>query len=396
MNHEEKLNIALVAPGFLPVPAVCGGAVETLMDSLIAYNEANHCCNLFIFSPHCTEARQAAASLSSTRWIGIGKEYTKRKASQKKILPLRWHARQFQRLAALACHDLTQLDAVILENEFAGIRFFKNTVPLVLHAHNDYFSDTRISSSLQLDRLCKSFIAVSDPIRQAILSTYPKACVTVVPNGIDTHLFHPMTNSPSLRKKIGCSEDAVVIVFTGRLSQEKGVLELVEAFNKIHPELNAKLIIIGSSQFASNRADRYTRLVHRTAQANKNITCLGFIPHDQLASYLQTSDIGCVPSIWDEPFGLTLVEHLASGLPVVVSDSGILSTLAGPDCSIVATRGRDFVPTLTRAFEALAQNKTLRDAMGGAARQRAGLYSQETFAEHFFNHLAAICQKGAS
>ena len=108
------------------------------------------------------------------------------------------------------------------------------------------------------------------------------------------------------------------ILYVGRLSPEKGLRTLLEAWAGVEPSA-LELVIVGDGPL---RAELEARRL-------SNVTFLGWMPKQQVAAYMLRARALIFPSEWYETFGLTVVEAMASGLPVVASDLGGIPELLG-------------------------------------------------------------------
>ena len=183
-------------------------------------------------------------------------------------------------------------------------------VQVVLHMHNSHLKtlDTR---AWQLDLVtpvyCSHFLAT-----EALHCRIPMKPGFVLYNGVDTKLFTPTPQS-------NCS--TVEVAFSGRLVPEKGAHVLVEAMRLLHQEgLNARCTIIGSAGFGNSRTSEYVQSLRDSLPPNTEMA--GYLSGNEYASRLRQADIFCCPSIWEEPFGMVIIEAMASGLAVVASSTG--------------------------------------------------------------------------
>jgi glycosyltransferase involved in cell wall biosynthesis len=101
-----------------------------------------------------------------------------------------------------------------------------------------------------------------------------------------------------------------------------------------------------------------------------------------MPSYLQLADIAALPSMWEEPFGLTIVEAMAAGLPLVTTRSGGIPEICEGVATIV---DRDnVVENLASAIIDLYEHPEKRKQMATEALERAKLFDKETFTKNFF------------
>ena len=116
----------------------------------------------------------------------------------------------------------------------------------------------------------------------------------------------------SLRKQFGIPTDAIIALYCGRLSPEKGSLELIEAYNKVSNSKKA-LLLVGDGPLRIQ--------VQELAKKHKinSIYFMGFQSRNELAKFYTMSDMLVLPS-HRETWGLVVNEALCFSLPVVVSD----------------------------------------------------------------------------
>jgi glycosyltransferase involved in cell wall biosynthesis len=178
--------------------------------------------------------------------------------------------------------------------------------------------------------------------------------------------------------------------FVGRISPEKGVHVLLEAFQKVilrHPQ--ARLEIVGPeamppiefivalsenpkvSDLASFYHGSYlSRLQDKlSVEARRRVSFGGFVPHTQLVDRFQEAEVLIQPSVWDEPFGMPIVEAMACQVPVIATRSGGITEIVEAGRSGVLVEP-DNAPALAEAIVRLLENGALRKAMGESGRER--------------------------
>lgn len=158
--------------------------------------------------------------------------------------------------------------------------------------------------------------------------------VRVIPSGVD------------IPEHVGEPADPPHVLFVGRLSPEKGILELVEAARGL------PLVVVGDGPLRA-----------RVPEA------LGFVPHGELGPYYERAAVVCVPS-HREGYGMACAEGMAYGRPVVASAVGGLLDLVENGVTGLLVPPGD-VPALRSALERLLADPELRARMGAAARARS-------------------------
>ncbi len=97
-----------------------------------------------------------------------------------------------------------------------------------------------------------------------------------------------------------------------------------------------------------------------------------------------------VPSIWEEPFGLVVVENMAIGLPLVVTNMGGIPELVTEETAFVVENDENLISNFASKLDILIENTELRKKMGEAGRKRAELFSMENYLENFYNIMKKI------
>ncbi|AUM74580.1 glycosyltransferase family 4 protein [Paracoccus jeotgali] len=212
-------------------------------------------------------------------------------------------------------------------------------------------------------------------IRQqdAVIATSPQAAsylereASVILHGVDTQVFHPAADKRALRDSLGLDPDAVLIGCFGRVRAQKGVDLLVEAALRLFPDRpKAQLILTG--RITPDNESFVTGLKTRIAAAGlaQRVRFLGELPWEEVVCHYQALDLFAAPARW-EGFGLTPLEAMACGVPVVASRVGAYETLIedGVTGSLVPPDDAD---ALTEAVAAWLDDPARREAAGHAAR----------------------------
>jgi len=106
-----------------------------------------------------------------------------------------------------------------------------------------------------------------------------------------------------------------IIIYAGRLAEQKGVEFLIRAFKQVYKkQKNVYLVIAGNGKLLENLIS----LTYKEKLSHR-VVFTGFIPKEELIQLYKVSDIGVIPSLW-EPFGYVAIEMMACGLPIIVSD----------------------------------------------------------------------------
>jgi glycosyltransferase involved in cell wall biosynthesis len=179
----------------------------------------------------------------------------------------------------------------------------------------------------------------------------------ILPRGLDTELFNPRRRNPSWWQRFSKNGNGVRLLYVGRISREKELDVLAEAYRKVrdqgHP---VQLFIVGDGPHSD-----------ALARALPDAIFPGYLEGEQLANAYASADIFVFPSTTDT-FGNVVIEAQASGLPVIVSDLGGPKELVENGVNGVVTKAHD-VEDLARAITLLVSDPKRRTQMGKEARQ---------------------------
>lgn len=209
--------------------------------------------------------------------------------------------------------------------------------------------------------------------QDALVATSPQAAsylerpATVIMHGVDTEIFHPTADRNALRAELGLDPDAILIGCFGRVREQKGVDLLVQAGLELLPQHPRAQIIFTGRITPEHRAFTDALQARITeAGLQDRIRFLGEQPWEKLVKYYQALDIFAAPARW-EGFGLTPLEAMACGVPVVASHAGAFTALIrdGETGSLAETGDQQ---ALTAALGHWLKNDAARAKAGQTAR----------------------------
>jgi glycosyltransferase involved in cell wall biosynthesis len=244
-----------------------------------------------------------------------------------------------------------------------------------------------------------AIIGCSDFITGGIRETFPEyagRCATIH-NGRRAP-EQPRVHSP----RASANERGRRIVYVGRVSPEKGIHTLVEAFLMVKdefPDLTLDIIgpkgstpvefVLGLTRDEKVRAlepyfkDNYVSTLEAGLpdDAKSRVRFRGKVPHDDLGPEYSGSDALVFPSIWDEPSGNPPIEAMAHGVPVISTRTGgTAEYVIDGETGILVDPGD--TEGLASAMRRILTDEDLRAAMGAAGRKRVVEYlSYERFTE---------------
>ena len=385
------MKIAILTSGILPVPSVQGGAVENLTDFYLEYNHTHHLHDITVYSVYHPEAKRLASQRTGANHYHFVKT-DGLMARIKRRLYTHLHPRGMHNyfieyfLEECYSHLRKQnYDCVILENRpgYAYKLSQRGIKNIVLHLHNDLLN-SETPNHEEIFNSLRKVLTVSDYIKGRVSSISPNS------NGIDLKSFSRKETIPINRKDLGFNDDDFVMIFSGRINKDKGISELIDAILLLKDLPNIKLMIIGSTFFGNATTENnFVRNLKDKAKAiEKNLVFTGFVPYDYMPCYLQLADIAIVPSMWEEPFGLTVVEAMAAGLPLITTRNGGIPEI----CEGVATivERDNVIGNLASAIHNLYEHPEKRKQMAKESLERSRLFDKETYAKNFFRALEGI------
>ncbi|MGA7923207.1 MAG: glycosyltransferase family 4 protein [Thermoplasmata archaeon] len=202
--------------------------------------------------------------------------------------------------------------------------------------------------------------------------------IAIIPSSVDVQRFRPDVDGREIRHRLGF-DDKRVLAFTGRLVPHKGVDSLLRAMVGLPPDV-ALLVIGRGSRLPELRAlARRLNLLGRVQFASD-------VSDDELPAYLRAADIFVFPSQNRlEGFGLAVVEAMAAGLPVVITDMPGVREVIEPGVEGVLVEPL-IASDLTDRVRELLDDPERRRKMGERARQRAEeRYALATVARSLLN-----------
>jgi len=214
------------------------------------------------------------------------------------------------------------------------------------------------------------FVANSHFTADAVEQTMPGAPVRVCygPVTTETAVADRTTIRRQVRASIGTAESAAVFVQVGRMEGGKGYREHLDALALLPSAIDWECWIVGAPQGAWQQHFQ-TALQQQTRQRGieSHVRWLG-IRHD-VPAILSAADIYCQPNTYPETFGVTFIEAMAAGLPVVTSRIGGARELVDGSCGCLVEPGD--VAELASVLSRLAADPAERARLGAGGPARA-------------------------
>ena len=387
-HTSSRPKVLLIPPPELPVPAVQGGAVETLLTHLIRENERQGRLELLCASIPNPDAAKQAEQFRHTKML-----YVARPKGHRRYWPMVFIERCFgvaapydpwyQKVQLSLALELPAPDLIVAEGgnltQCSAISRMFGRRRCLAHLHG------QTTCTTVMDDIYGGVLALSEFIREDYLKTssLDRRYAYILHNCVDTEIFRPGEPSPALRAELGFAPDDFVVLFCGRLEPDKGIHKLLEALGTVeNPRI--KLLIVGSPFFGRTQQSSFLRKLEQQARGLEGrVQFTGYIPNEALPAYYHLADVVCVPTLVEEAAGLVAVEAMACGRPVLATRSGGMPEYLAGSQAVLVDRGPDIVGQLAWALQMLYEHPNLCREMGAAGAQRAKDFSVAAFYEHF-------------
>lgn len=383
------LNVCIVMPRFFPVPAVRGGAVEQLATFLADENEKAHKINITFISIYDNLAIKASKKYKYSKFIYIPME-------------LKEEEYNYSVADNSLVEYMEKVEKVIKGNEFDYIIIQggrkEHIIPSIdFNKCITYLHGPTIEKGLH--QYYRAIMVVSHFIANCYYeqTDTPKECVIPLENAIHIEDFSKKVDEnekEKLRQRYNITKEDTVINFCGRTIAEKGVKELIQAFKQMKNVSKCKLIVMGNCNYAKQVKTPYEEeLLEIAEEMKERIIFTGFVPNKELYKIHNISDIAVIPSIFEEPFGLTVIEAMASALPLITSDAGAIPSIVDDKNAIIIKRDNEFISNLTIALDKLVSDKELCRTMGKHSEELVQNYNTPNYYNNFCKILENMGKK---
>jgi phosphatidylinositol alpha-1,6-mannosyltransferase len=197
--------------------------------------------------------------------------------------------------------------------------------------------------------------------------------IPIIYNGVDIETFHPGNHTHT----------SINILSVGRLIERKGQHHLLQAFACLCQEITGcqlQLTLAGTGDDESR-----LKTIAGELGISGQVHFLGFVPRQAMPDVYRQADIFVLPS-QSEGMSIALLEAMASGLPVVVTNTGGTQELITPEKNGLVVVWAD-IEGLARALKRLVEDGNLRERMSLANRQTALKFSWSQVAEQYLDLL---------
>ncbi len=356
----EKLYFIL--PPALPFPPVKGGAVETLLDLFVMQNEKKCIYDITVFSLFDKEAEKRSIKYIYTKVVYIDNEecaglknnflaFIKKTFVSKNSI---YTKNILGKIKTMGIPDLCIVEGGNYR-DYVSISNYIGKKRMAIHIHA--ISTPRFNAN----RIYGHFIFVSDAAKN-VWEKKKRCNGYVLYNAVNEENFSNRLSFEEwyrVRKGMNISEKDFVVLYSGRLIEEKGILELLKAIKQINYP-NIKLVIVGSSNFKNAIKTPYQKELEE--EMNSNIIFTGYIDNVNIFKYYQVADVIVSPSIWEEAGSLVNIEAIMSGKALITTSQGGNPEYVNPRGTLMIDYHEDkleLIQNLKIAIEQLYNDRVL-------------------------------------
>jgi len=245
-------------------------------------------------------------------------------------------------------------------------------------------------------RRAGAVVAISQAIaREAVEAGFPQYKVRLIPHGIDMSVYAPVApeHKALLRATLGLPAEKLLVTYTGRLIEGKGLETLFAAMKSVADLPSLHLVLVGSGQGQVISIEEKLRELASAAGLLGRVTFTGRV--ENVAAYLQASDLFVFPTL-DEALGMSAVEAQACGLAAVASRTGGVPDIVEDGVTGILVPPGEAEP-LAAGLRKLIEDPALRSRYADAARPRTQTrFAIETTVSRYADLFRSLSPKGSS
>ena len=245
-------------------------------------------------------------------------------------------------------------------------------IPIVLTAHNVW--DDNLFLELTRDIKWDHFIAVSHFIKRELIGAgIDDRKITTVHHGIDTRTYRPDIKTDKIYKKYPQLKNKRVIFHPARMGLAKGCDVSIKALNIIKQRFSDTILVLAGTKniidWGSTQQKDIAYMLNLVKIFNlKKHVLIDTFSLEEVAELYGVAQVCMYPSTSGEPFGLTMLESLASEKPMIVTDSGGMPEIIQDGITGHVIPVKDFEVLASRIVQLLS-DKRLRERFGYTGRQ---------------------------
>lgn len=409
----NKQKVAILTTGLLPVPSVLGGAVESLTQNFIDENEKQKKIYLTVYSSHERAAANKARQYNMTefRFIKTPKIIkfldlsvylvlknifkTKKAASARAMLQRVYFMQRVAKDISKNNYDKILFENAIVQIHLMGMygnwRRYSNKI--YLHAHNELSSLYGVDKHLYKTRI----ITVSHFVKDRLLGklrdehiSSDNISVKVLRNAVDDQKFQAITRedaSKKLRLRYSIDKKDKVILFSGRLTPEKGIDKLIRSLDLVKSR-DFKVLVVGSSFFGTDIKNPFLSELSKLSKPHADkLIFTGYIDYEDMPLIYRGSDFAVLPSNCNDAAPLTVIESITSHLPLITTSRGGIPEYANKQVSVILKTDSNLEKNLAHHIDTLILEPSKLKEMRKAAREVAKSMTLQKYYEELISKM---------
>ena len=386
-KKENAKKIMWIMPANLPVPATKGGAIEGLLQLLLDENEKRGQFEFVVMSPYDEDAFKRSRDYKHSTF------YYFKTGILDKILDFVFRVLYKISFSLIPKYSTRigfyegirseeQPDITILDGDYTQITAIEKQEPTILYLHILPLMLKKQRGNSIIAKNDETWV-ISDFVKKE-MEKYIKPNhhdkIQIIKNAVNLNLFKQDDDGRTqIREKFGYTKKDRVILFCGRLVEDKGILDLVNAMDGL-PD-NAKLLVVGSPNFADKTKSIFVNELKQKTEANPNINFSGYVNHEELYKYYSASDIVCTPSKCKEAACLVNLEAMACGKPIITSSDGGIPEYVKDSAIIIDEENR--VQSIHKNILNLLKNKDFLSTYSEKAYNTSKEYGVNQYYDSF-------------
>jgi glycosyltransferase involved in cell wall biosynthesis len=375
-----------------PIPAIRGGAIESGVTKTIEINEELHLFDLTVITISDPDLDLVTRKYRYCQVIQVKQGFFLRTIILlyrivNKILGYRFPRKTayMQRVNKELERGKFDIVQFATSNEQVAELSDKVSSVILYGVESDYLTMNSYGISKILNRV--DYFVAGPYIKERLMTM-----LDIPEERIITHYYSIDSTIPDeaerkriradIRAKHNIPDTELVLLYVGRLSPEKGPLQLVQAMQHVE---NCRLIVVGGADFSSSVTTEYVKLLNEEARkCPKEVIFTGFLKdHEDVKKYMFSADLACVPSICNEAGSIALLEFRVASLPTIISDKGGMHFHAGGNAVTVKCDDH-YVEHLKEAIQHLCDDCVYRMSLAKVARHGLEMHTpREAFIRRY-------------
>jgi glycosyltransferase involved in cell wall biosynthesis len=248
----------------------------------------------------------------------------------------------------------------------------RTKTPDLWHVHEIVTQPTVVKNLMawMIARYSDHIVAISHAVADHLLADQPQLepRLSVIYDAVDTERFSPDIDGAALRNEWGILPDDVLVGVVGRISAWKGQLMFLEAFVQAQAKTpNLRAVIVGDAPPNEDWRVEVLKVWAQDQGIGERVIWAGY--RNDSPQVMAALDILALPSIQPEPFGMAILEAMATGKSVIATAHGgpLETVVEGETGYLVSATDPS---ELASALQTLSTNASLRQKLGTQARQR--------------------------